>query len=49
MRAVQAEAEGEVRPSLPRAIVAVSAVQGSGVPQLNQALRALLDSVQGDE
>ena len=33
-----------MRPSLPRAVVAVSAVEGSGVEQLNQELRTLLDS-----
>ena len=40
----QEDADGPVRPSLPRAVVAVSAVEGSGVEHLNQELRTLLDS-----
>lgn len=40
---LQEVAEGEVGPSLPQAVVTVSATEGTGVAQLNQELRVLLE------
>ena len=39
----QEDAEGEVRPSLPQAVLTVSATEGTGVAQLNQELHVLLE------
>ena len=39
----QEDAEGEVRPSLPQAVLTVSATEGTGMAQLNQELRVLLE------
>ncbi len=38
----QDDVDGEPRPSLPRAVVAVSATEGSGVAALNKELSDLL-------
>ncbi|KAK9842086.1 hypothetical protein WJX81_007789 [Elliptochloris bilobata] len=42
-RQMQDGAEGEVQPSLPQAVLTVSATEGTGVARLNQELRVLLE------